>query len=621
MRKKLGRTNLSSRRYSSGYSKAIVRLFPRTSQRLLLSCICNQGLLLGLLSGLFAGLLLSCHAWHDSRSPAKSSSSLNVYIEDPKLYYALSIYQQQQDNTPISIHLRRGLDMFFQLVGGERPIDAKGATRIIESQKRQPANGLDNSVPRLALGGGLFLSSELPQLQGKTQYLGKLPDKFQYSYIQQQNQSYILNSPNINDAAANDHANAPTHSHYLTPVLLYPSLFQITSRVSVSSQPGQRSGATEVDKYPILRNLQQSHSSRLLNQNWLREQLLETPTSYRQTNYRQGNPTGDKLYFHLQNPRQILIEYLRGSPLQIDLNSQSFAINQALLPADCQKFIQDYRALFHPLNPAETGEKQYRQAASTDESDPKHVSKKSNIRRGETLRHEGNEFARRQQELYQVVPRDNSISYLGLHTALPPSSYPYLYLKGQIQDDINSGSRQPVLQLQLDKVMWAGLSKDLGRGDRRQALKLLSWLQSREGQRALQRQQSQYDSDTNLGIFRGLSLYPEINATFWSNLQLDWAERFDIRWLLPHHLVQWSSELFQNLSFERELLFRQQSALSVVNSFLLPYLFSTDGTLPTQRPPNRPDDNDASPPTTPSTAIPAAKQMHPSDWSLWLQAD
>ena len=152
MHKKLDRTNPSPRRYLSGYPKAIVRSLPRTSQRLLLSCICNPGLL----SGLFAALLLSCHEWHDSRSAAKSSSSLKVYIEDPKLYYALSIYQQQQENTPISIHLRRGLDMFFQLVGGERPIDAKGATRIIESQKRQPANGLDNSVPRLALGGGFF---------------------------------------------------------------------------------------------------------------------------------------------------------------------------------------------------------------------------------------------------------------------------------------------------------------------------------------------------------------------------------------------------------------------------------------------------------------------------------
>ncbi len=542
-----------------------------------------------LVSLALTGLLGSC------QKPATTSTSLPVYIEDPKLFYALAIYQREQDSAPISIHLQPGLEMFFQLSGGERPI--KTTESLLAAQQGQRAQatlqnkgkGLDNSVARLELGGGLFLSSGLQQMSQPELYLEELPEELHYEKLRRQSraqaQTYELNFPESDPVGP-----------YLTPVLLYPALFEFV--------PGELPAELDVFSDPLLRNLEQSQLPRLLSSTWLAEQLLEAPRS----NYRQEvQEQGGSSYIRLQAARRILLEYLKTLPLR--LNFRPAAIEDGSKAADASSpgllelrlFIRSYREL---LRQQQTVQAAPPQAATDAQSYPTNNSGNPDLSSQRTLRQLGDEFARQQQGLYgSILPGYLSGASLGYRdTLIEPHSYPYLYfltpsLRSNGEPGIGSTGSKAVLQLQLEKVLWAGLSKDLGEVREQQALKLLRWLQSREGQLALQQKLPRLDKEHSLGIYRGLSIYPEVNVAFWRDLQLDWPARFAIHWQLPHQLVQWQPELFQGLSLAQELLLRRQSAKSIIHSFLLPYLFLAE------------DQKGMGGTGMPSQAL---------DWSLWL---
>ncbi|WGK69664.1 hypothetical protein P0082_02030 [Candidatus Haliotispira prima] len=526
--------------------------------------------------------------------------SLNVYVENPALFYALSVYQQKVDSSPVSIHLSQGLDMFFQLSGGERPVDAadaknaEGPPRIIRTQKKQ--NGLDDSVRRLALGGGLFLSSELMQLQKPELYLENLPEEFRYRNLNQESpvsaETYVIES----GPAGQNTVSGP----HLSPVLIFPALFEITAPEGpIGLDRPNGTGVSERPKDPLLRNLSEFQPARLLSPEWLKEQLLEAPSR----SSAEKNSDSEKRYVWPQTPRQVLLEYLKTTPLRILFGPQGFEFEEDQLSEQLRQFIRSYRELFQGENVVGTalgrtalGTNRGKDLGTDFETNQ---GQASNAKTGEyavpgvgdfagaemqlkeTLRSLGIRFARQQQELYQDVRKNYLLGYRGPEAKILPESYPYLYLGGQSekpadQSEESEGTR-PILRLQLDKVLWAGLSKGLSEEHHRQALKFLAWLQSREGQRILQQELPRMDSESTLGLYRGLSLYPGVNELFWQNLGLDWPSRFDIYWQLPHTPVQWKPELFHGLSLEQERLYRRHSALSLIHSFLLPYLFLPEG--------------------------------------------
>ncbi len=419
-------------------------------------------------------------------------SSLNVYIEEPALFYILSIYQQKHDSTPLSIHLRHGLNMFFQLIGRGRLINAQ-------------ENDYQDHASRLNLGGGIFLSSELMQLAQPELYMEQLSE---------------LPKPMVELGIEK--------SLHLRPLLLYPAMFELTNQASQTTQ----AKPSHLQNDPLQQNFIQSGISRLLAPKWLKEQLLQTEP--------------EQNYVHLQTPRQILLDYLHGSSMRLYLSPQKIrGLNS--ISSDLQQFMRDYQALL--ANQQTEGQNEQNENSSLRET-----RKQGKI-----------DFIRLQQKLYQNTPKEYILSYQNAETKIAPSAYPYLYFKGSLQKN--------VLQLQLERVLWAGISKNLSATHKKQAIKLLSWLQSLEGQQTLQQQIALLDSKRTLGIFRSLSIYPQVNTLFWDNLQLNWPERFDICWQLPGNIIQWTPTLFEKLSLEQEYLLRKQSALTVLHSFILPYLF------------------------------------------------
>ncbi|MEM9424847.1 MAG: hypothetical protein AAF975_08690, partial [Spirochaetota bacterium] len=437
---------------------------------------------------------------------------------------ALAIYQKQIDDRPLSIHLRQGLDMFFQLSGSERPLNP--LENFIEGGGVAKAqNTWEPSIARETLGGGLFLSSTLTQLSQPELYWESLE-----GLERLENRPSRIKVPGLPD------------NPYLSPLLLYPTIFEIQAGTQADAAPVQQNAAND----PLLQNLSPSQVSRLIDNEWLKEQLLQ--------------PENDKNYVYLQTPRRVLLDYLYGS-----LSSWHFGLNRfSPENTSLEAFQEAYRGL---LAKAET---------LGSDAPPKQEPQEPR----EPLpnfKDAGLEFTRLQQKLYPDAAGNPRLSYRDLATKIEPASYPYLYFKGRLQGSLHTAL---TLQLQLEQVLWAGLSKGLSRSHRQQALDLLDWLQSLEGQQILQQKLPPLDRNHSLGIFRGLSIYPQMNRGFWESLQLDWPERFHILWQLPNTFVQWEPELFEQMSLEQELLLREHSAITVIYSFLIPYLFLPENRLP-----------------------------------------
>ena len=430
---------------------------------------------------------------------------LTVYIEDPTLFYAILLYQREQNKAPISIRLGNGLNTFFQLSGKRRPV---------LNAKKQPN-----------LDGGLFLSTELIQFTELENYMIDL---------EEQNVLSSISLPGLPD------------NPYLIPLLLYPSIFEI------SIQAPKNYLQNDIILPQFQQHLAQLPLPRLLNQAWLEEQLLQ--------------PEANKNYVYLQNPIQILSNYLGDTSLQIHFQPEGLILNTT---SPAQQFIQNYRVLLNKQKPADSLAKDsgiYKQNSIP-------LSPSEKLR--ETHKNAKIVFHRLQERLYQNSENqiNYTLNYYYNRASIQPNSYPYLYFKGQLQ---HSSVKNPALQLQLERVLWAGITRGLTETQQQQALQLLSWLQSLDGQQILQQKLPQLDSENTLGIFRGLSIHPEVNTLFWRNLQLDWPDRFRIHWQLSPSLIQWKAQLFELPNLEMEHLLRLHSADSIFQSFLLPYLFLPD---------------------------------------------
>ena len=272
--------------------------------------MCNLQILRRLRNGRIVACFIFCGLFFGfSACRPTESQSLAVYIEDPELFYALSLYQQIGERAPLSVHVRRGFDLFLQISG-------------------QQPNNASASTPH-----GLFLSTELPQLLGQELYLESLPPEFQNSTNSSSPASFARGAPQTRAAIPEDSSAQP--NLYLLPILLYPLWFEIPPPTTTNSLKNPQND-------PLNRNFAQSGLPRLLHREWLGKQLLKAPNDSTQ------------FTAYPQNPQQILYAYLKWANLQVRFAPQGFELGAAGQTSPLKGFLPAYRQAL--ANPTKTQE-------------------------------------------------------------------------------------------------------------------------------------------------------------------------------------------------------------------------------------------------------------------------